>query len=164
MSWTKGELVRDALSEMGLASYEFDISPEETVSAVRRLDSMLAQWESDGIRMGYHQPSSADGSSVEDVSNIPDFAHEAIITNLAIRLAPSYGKVISPDTRMTAKFTYSRLAGRFAKAPEQQKLSMPKGAGYKTTDSRWTNPPSDILSAGDDSYLDLEGVLNVDTD
>lgn len=45
MSYTKGELVNAALEEIGLASYEFDISSESSESALRRLDSMMMEWK-----------------------------------------------------------------------------------------------------------------------
>jgi hypothetical protein len=164
MSWTKGEIVRDVFTEMGIASYEFDVTPEETTSAIRRLDTMMAEWEARGLRLSYPQPSSADGSSSDEESNVPDYALDAIITNLAIRLAPSYGKGLSPDTKMTARRALSILYSKSTKPQQQQKLSMPKGAGYKDTEDRWTAEPTDKLAVGDDSYLDLEGALNVNTD
>lgn len=163
MSWTKGDIVSEVFNEMGIASYEFDVAPEMTVSAIRRLDMMMSTWEAKGIRLGYPQPSSPDGSSSDDDSNVPDKAHEAIVTNLAIRLAPSYGKGLSPDTKATAKMSLTMLQGIFAKPVEQQMNSMPKGAGYKNTDSRWTPAPTSPISVGDDSILDLGGVLENDT-
>jgi len=160
MSWTKGEIIRDVFTEMGIASYEFDVSPEEVVGAIRRLDTMMGEWEIRGLRLSYPQPSSPDGSSSDDDANVPAYALEAIITNLAIRLAPSYGKGISPDTKTTAKTSLSMLFGLSAKPVEQQKNSMPSGAGYKGT-GQWTSEPNDPLIVGDDSELDLEGALNV---
>lgn len=164
MSWTKGEIVRDAFTEMGIASYEFDVSPEEIITAIRRLDTMMAQWEIDGIRLSYPQPSSAGGSAPGDASNVPDYALEAMITNLAIRLAPSYGKGISPDTKTTAKNALTSILNRSAMPIPQQKLTMPKGAGYKSTGTPFTTGPVDVLVAGDDSILDLEGVFDGNTD
>ena len=163
MSWTKGEIIRDVFTEMGIASYEFDVSPEETVSAIRRLDTMMSEWEIRGLRLGYPQPSEADGSSSDDESNVPAYALDAIITNLAIRLAPSYGKGLSPDTKTTARRALTVLYGRSAKPVEQQMNAMPKGAGYKTTENRWTSSPEDPLATGDDNILDLGGTLNGNT-
>jgi hypothetical protein len=160
MSWTKGEIIRDVFTEMGIASYEFDVSPEETVSAIRRLDTMMAEWEMRGLRLSYPQPSSSNGSCSDDDSNIPDYALDAIITNLAIRLAPSYGKGISPDTKITARRALSMLYSVSAKPQQQQMLSMPKGAGYKDSEDRWTSEPRDPITMGEDSELDLQGALN----
>jgi hypothetical protein len=162
MGWTKGEIVSETFSEMGIASYTFDIGPEEIVSAIRRLDLMMASWESKGLRFGYPQPSTANGSSSDDDSNIPDIAIEAVLTNLAIRLAPSYGKGLSPDTKTIAKTSLNSLIGIFAKPIEQQKNPMPSGAGYKGT-RKWTSEPIDPIGIGDDSILDLGGVFNNDT-
>ena len=53
MSWTKRQFINAALEEIGLASYVFDIQPEELESALRRLDAMMADWNAKGIRIGY---------------------------------------------------------------------------------------------------------------
>jgi len=160
MSWTKGEIVRETFTEMGIASYEFDVGPEETVSAIRRLDIMMGEWEIRGLRLSYPQPSTADGSGSDEDSNIPGYAINTVVTNLAILLAPSYGKGISPDTKTTARKGLTVLYGQFTKSPEQQKVPMPKGAGYKGT-GEWTPEPSNPLAVGEDAILDLEGALNV---
>lgn len=159
MSWTKGEIILEAFSEMGIASYAFDVSPEETSAALRRLDAMMAEWNARGLRLSYPIPNTADGSSVDEDSGVPDYALEAIITNLAIKLAPSYGKILSQETKTAARKSLNVLYGLSAKPLEQQFNSMPAGAGYKNSDRRFTSAPIDPLAVGDDSELDLQGAL-----
>ncbi len=141
MSYTKGELVHSALNEIGIAEYDFDIGPEQTESALRRLDSMLAEWNAKGVVLGYPIPITADGSELSEDSNIPDSAWEAVITNLAIKLAPSYGKTVSPDTKISAKKAMNLLYSISTKPNEMQMNVLPKGAGHKSTGSAFTSGP-----------------------
>lgn len=158
MSYTKGQLVYAAFEEIGIASYEFDISPDQLSSAMRRLDSMMAEWASRGIMLSYPINKEEDITEDQD-SNIPDWAWEAVITNLAIRLAPSYGKTPSPDTKNTARKAYSSMVGIFARPQEMQLNSMPKGAGYKATDTRFTDTPESKVLEPIDEEFDPSGGL-----
>ena len=156
MGWTKREYITQALEEIGLANYVFDLTPEQLQSALRRLDTMIAQWNGYGIRLGYplvNDPSDAD---LDTVTMVPDFANEAIITNLGVRLAPSYGKVVMPETKSQARDGYKTLLQRFAMPPEQQMPgSLPRGAGHKDPETPYIRPPRDPLLAGDDGELDF---------
>src|SRR4051812_15238244 len=60
MSWTKRQLAADALGSIGIADYEFDVTPDEQLSVIRRLDAMMATWEARGVRVGYLFPATAD--------------------------------------------------------------------------------------------------------
>ena len=124
MGYSKRQFVTAAFDEIGLASYVFDLTPEQLQSALRRLDAMMASWNALGIRLGYPLPSSPQFSDLDAQSEVPDSANEAIITNLAIKLAPSYGKQVMPDTKATAKETYNTLLSRAA-MPMEQQMPMP---------------------------------------
>ena len=150
MSWTKGEIVLEAFTEIGIASFAFDVGPEETTGALRRLDAMMAEWGERGLRLSYPLPSDPDCSSLEEDSMIPDWAAEALFTNLAIKIAPSYGKTASPETKAAARKALTTLYGKAAKPVEQQFNQMPVGAGYKDTDRRYTTPPTTTLDVGND--------------
>lgn len=102
MSYSKRQIVIAAFEELGLASYAFDIQPEELESALRRLDGLVAQWNARGMKLSYNLPNSPQNSNIDDESYIPDYANDAVITNLAIKLAPSYGRVVSQETKSAA--------------------------------------------------------------
>lgn len=160
MSWTKRQFVEQAFEEIGYASYAFDLEPEQLQSALRKMDGMLAFWNSRGIRIGYPLPSSPQDSSLDDETGVPDAAIEAICSNLAVRLAPTVGKVISPDTKSVAREAYKELLRRAAFPPEQQFVgTLPAGAGTKYWQRRedpFVRQPSDPLDAGGDSELDFD--------
>lgn len=158
--WTKRQLVIAALEELGVQSYEFDISPEEFMTAVRRMDSMVASWDARGIRIGYLLPASQDSSDPDQDSGIPDRANEAVYLNLAIRLGPSYGKPVSAETKAAARVAYDSLLWAAAQPQEQQlPNTLPRGAGnkpWRTSDRTFFPTPStDPLSVSQGGDLDI---------
>lgn len=160
MSYTKGELADGALEEIGIADYEFDVTPEQRQSAIRRLDMMMAVWGGRGIRLSYPITKTPSPDPTQE-SNIPDWAGEAVITNLAVRIAPSYGKKVSAETKINAKYGYNTLCSIFSAPVEMQLPSMPKGAGYKTTEFRYTPVPEDkTLKQVDESFDPSGGLTN----
>ena len=158
MGYSKRQFVTAAFEEIGLASYVFDLSPEQLESALRRLDAMLAEWNAKGIRLGYPLPGSPENSNLDAESTVPDSANEAIITGLAVRIAPSLGKQLMPETKVTAKQGYNTLLARACQPIEMQLPgTLPAGAGNKP--SRFSDPflypPSDSIDAGSDGPIEF---------
>lgn len=161
MSWTKREIVTNAFEEVGLASYAFDLQPEQLQAGLRRLDNMMATWNSRGLRIGYPLVNSPASSSLDDDTNVTDEAIEAIALNLAVRIAPMLGKTVSPDTKASARSAYMALLSRRSTVPEMlnDANAIPAGAGNKYW--RITGDPFLIqeergLTTGQDAELDLE--------
>lgn len=133
MGWTKKQFIEQAFDEIGLASYVFDMSASDLQNALRKLDSMVATWNGNGMMLSYPLPSSPSTSDINIELNIPDYANEAIYTNLAARLASSFGKTASIETMRSAKASYQVLLNRSYVPREMQFPStMPAGAGNKT--------------------------------
>ena len=160
MGYSKRQFVTAAFEEIGLASYVFDLQPQDLETALRRLDSMMAQWNALGIRLGYPLPGSPEFSDIDAESGVPDSANEAIICSLAVRIAPGFGKSLNAMTAVTAKHGYNTLLSRAAVPPPQQFPStLPAGAGWKTWrdyDTPFVNPPVDPVTVGGDGVLTLE--------
>jgi hypothetical protein len=160
VGYSKRQFVTAAFEEIGLAAYVFDMQPEDEQTALRRLDAMMAEWNAKGIRLAYPLPGSPEDSLLTEPSQVPDSANEAIITNLALRLTPVYGKQPNAMTLSTAKAGYNTLLSRAAMPGEQQfPDTMPAGAGWKTW--RWgrgpfVDAPTDPVAVGGDSKLTLE--------
>ena len=157
--YTKREIVEAAFEEIGLAAYVYDLSPEQLQSGMRKLDRMVAVWNNRGIRLGYPLPSTSTGSDLDDDANVPDSANQALILNLAIQIAPSFGKVVSPDTRVGAKQALQGLLNKSTFPIERQLPgSMPAGAGRKLWRNRsgaFIDDPPDTLDVGPDGELEL---------
>ncbi len=161
MGYTKREIIDLAFGEIGLAPYAFDLQPEQLENALRRLDGMMATWNSKGIRIGYPLPSSPSASDLADDVGVPDRAIEAMVMNLAIRLAPGFGKAVLPDTKIIARSSYTQLLSGSSSPIEMQldAASVPAGAGWKQGSggrSPFLPEPTDKLQAGSDSLLTLE--------
>ena len=161
MSWTKRELISQAFEELGLAAYVFDLTPEQWLSALRRMDAMVGGWNANGVRIAYPLSTSPQTSDLDQDSGIPDYAFEALFLGLAVRLAPSYGKTVSPQSAMFADMAYSNMANQVAIPTPERQLphTMPRGAGTKPW-RNFNNPfirehQEDIL-AGSDNPIDFE--------
>lgn len=157
MGYTKRQFVEGAFEEIGMANYVFDLQPEQLQSALRRLDAMMMEWNAQGIRLGYPIASSPQDSDLSTETGTPDSAWEAVITNLAIRIAPGYGKDVRPETKVIAKNAFNTLLQR-ATFPLEKQLpeTMPIGQGNKPW--RWDNPyapaPADPVDAGPDGPIE----------
>lgn len=128
--WTKRDLIREAFAELALAGYEFDIAPDEEQTALRRLDGMMATWEARGVRVGYVFPTTPEAADPDTESGIPDGAAETVAINLAVRLAPGFGKTLHPATLATARDGFDALLWAAARpVPTQLPGTMPLGAG-----------------------------------
>ena len=164
MAYTKRQIVDAAFAELALAGYVFDITPEEQLSAVGRLDMMMALWGKIGQRLGYAGTANPESSDPDQDSGLPDWAIEAAVLNLAVRLAPGFGKSLSRATVGLANEAKNYVFAQCASIPQMQPMgNLPIGAGFK---NRWrpapfANQPADRLTTGRDGLLELNGPVDV---
>ena len=158
MSWTKKELIQEAFDAIGIASYSFDLEEDQYVSALRKLDSMMASWNGLGLRLSYPLYDSQSDSDIDEASNVPDWANEAVYLNLATRIAPSFGKMISPDIKQNARNAYDVVMARITRPPEYSITGLPQGQGSKAwryDDNVTLRDPSPTLTDGSGDEIDL---------
>lgn len=167
MGWTKRQIVQQAFSELALASYDFDLSPEELQSALVKLDTMMATWGSQGLQLGYSLGLTPDASDLDADSGLPLEAVEAVYMGLAVRIAASKGKALPTSTKAVAKDTFDALVSRAASQDVQQQQfanGTPMGAGRKSwrtfTRPFVAVPNVDPLQIGTDGGLDFTGKTN----
>ncbi len=142
MGYTKRQFVQEAYSEMGMADYVFDLSAEQMQSAVRRLDAMMAMWSGRGIKLNYPIATEPENVDLDTETDVPDYANEAIILNLAIKVAPGHGKTLSQDTKASAKEALTTVLNHAAMPMEMQfPEGMPLGAGHKPARYPFTSIP-----------------------
>lgn len=161
MAYTKRDIVNRAFEEIGLAGYVYDLAPQQLEGALQRLDAMMATWNGKGIRLGYPLPSSTGASDLDQIIGVPDDALEAMHLNLAVRIAPGYGKTVSPDTKANAQMSYKALLSRSTIPVEMQlgDMTIPSGQGnkgWRYYNDAFLRQPIDPLTVGPDSILDLE--------
>lgn len=154
MGWTKKQLIQEAFSEIGFSD-DFNVQPEDFERSLRRLDAMMALWNGKGIRLGYNLPSSPDESDIDSDSGLSDVAYEAAFMNLALRIAPGYGKTTNQVTAVAAKQAYDTLLARAVfPTPQPMPNTMPIGAGNNRRSQRRFFPtPAPVLDAGADDPL-----------
>lgn len=163
MAYAKRWYVNKAFAKVGLASYVFDLTPDQLQEALELLDSMMATWDGKGIRVGWSIPNAEGESTLEQEVDVPYFAREAIFLQAGIRLAPNFGKTISNEHKVNAKDALDALMRvTAAPVPQQFPNTLPSGAGnkpWRTVDNPFLGPPVDALAAGGDGPIDL-GTLN----
>ena len=133
MGWLKRELVAMAFAEIGLSVNVFNVSPDKLDSGLKMLDAMMATWAGKGIKVGYALSISPDDSELDQESGLPMTAVESVYLNLAVRMAPSFGKQVSAETKISARQGYETMCTAAAQPIGQQYASgYPLGAGNKT--------------------------------
>ena len=159
MPWTRRQYITEAFSEIGIGS-DFSLSTDMLESARTRLDAMMAEWNGRGIRLGYPIGADPTDGDLDDVTNVPDSANEAVFLNLAVKLAPSFGKTVMPETKVSARAALNTVSLRNTSPPVMQlPSSLPRGQGNKP----WRNSvnpfmpePTDPLLAGDDGEISFD--------
>jgi hypothetical protein len=133
MSWTKLQVVQKAFEEFGLAQYVFDLPAEQLKSAAERLDTMMANWEAIGIHVGYNMADSPENCRLDEDVGVPPYAIDAMYLNLAVGLAPTVGKSVSPETKIRAKQALNNVIAVNVEFMERDlPATMPLGAGVKS--------------------------------
>jgi len=116
----KREIIQMAREECATAGYEFEETPEEEASALRRLQAMMAEWlENEGIDLGFYFSPNGYGSGTEG-SGIPAGAVNTVATFLAFRLAPNMGKSLSPETKASLNRSMNTLMAKYKAIPQME--------------------------------------------
>lgn len=148
---TKQKLVDAVLGEIGLPPHVFDVPPDSRATVLQRIERMIAHWEGKDISVSY-----VFGGDEGTPCGIPLNLEMAVICNAAIFIAPTFGKMITPETRDIAAETYHQLAIRAATPREMQMpAGMPRGGGeryWRGYNQPFLSPPSSdplVNSPGD---------------
>lgn len=148
---TKGDLVNAALRKLGIASNATltDAEPQSVEDAVNDLEMMMAEWlggdDSPGIDVGYAFADVDVAPTTGDDHGMKNNAMNAVITNLACRIAPDY--VVEPTSKlvMTARYGKEQLVklsamsrAKSAKCKAGYPNRMPIGSGNRlATTNGW---------------------------
>lgn len=124
----KSTLIDMAFDNCGIASYSFEKTADEYVSALRQLNAMMWEWPFD--RLDYIQPPAGDGNP-SDVSGVANRWTQVIATSLAQRIAPGLGKTLSPEQAATRVRSFAQLCSYVSTLPT---VKFPpqtvRGSGY----------------------------------
>lgn len=165
MSWSKRQIVEEAYSELALASYVFDLTPEEMLWGCRRMDAMLGSWSAKGVQIGYAFGATPTSTDLDQDSGIALTAVTAVYLNLAINLAAGKGKNLARSTTAFAKDAYDSMLVQLAQdqmQPQQFRSGVPQGAGNKpyrnVTRPFLPEPEQTPLGIGGDGGLVFNGI------
>lgn len=127
-----------AFEECGLAGYEFDKTPEEWQSALRRLDVVMAEWRTADLDLGYNAPAVVGTGDLDDASGVPDDALSATALTLAFRICPPLGKAMGMESKAAYARSMDLVRARYmTKAERVLPRSTPIGAGRKPFSTWW---------------------------
>jgi hypothetical protein len=148
-----------ALTELGIAKNDVDISAKETEDGAAILDAMMLAWDSEGIHLGW-PGSNSTPVDPDAKTNTPANANRAIRTNLAIELAPSYGVTINVATMRNAAQSKAALVSVLTVPPTRRtRAGTPLGAGTRPDrgpiPSPFVLPTTPNTTIGDDSEFDF---------
>lgn len=91
---SKAELINDAYSQLRISGITVNAGSEDNSLALSRIESMMAEFDSRNICVGYNFEEQPDPSSSSGVNIKFNYM---VSTNLAIRLVPDFGKKIADN-------------------------------------------------------------------
>jgi hypothetical protein len=120
----KADYIQGAYEQLRIWGLTSSVTPVESELALKRLNGLLLHWENQGIYLGWN----IGADDVNDESGLPDWAQEAVFTNLAIKLMPVFGKTASREQAQEAAETYEAITLKCYDNMEYPD-TMPVGAG-----------------------------------
>ena len=121
---TNLDLITSAYRKLNVIDENEEPSPEQGVTGLAALNEMLADWEQDGIRLGWYPQ-----TSLQAEAPLADQDVRGVKHNLAVELAGEYG--MEPPARIAeiASESKARLA-KAALRDYQSDVSFLPGAGW----------------------------------
>lgn len=116
------ELLKKSLLKIGVVDITQAPDAEQGVEALSSLNMMLALWREDGIDLGWYPQTDMDA-----VVPLKEAYQMAVISNLAIFMAPDYGAQTSAELQAIASSTYDAMA-KAARLTFQADMTMLPGA------------------------------------
>lgn len=131
------EVIKDALKKIGAHSIAAPAAPETIIEGRDVLNSMIQQWETQGIKLGV-VPLDAPGDELSE----PLDSRNAIVNNLAVEMAPFFDNgqnVVSPSLAANAQRTFNIIKDTYQEFTVSNKIpssTLPVGAGNRRNRNR----------------------------
>ena len=113
---SKREIVSQAFGICGVADLEFGLEADLLVDGLRRLNSLMAELQSEGVALGYHLPDYGVGEA-EEGSGILFADQDAVAGLLAMRVGAMIGKTLAPEAVAQIGRSASLMRSRWATIP-----------------------------------------------
>lgn len=123
----KRQIIELAFGEIGIAGYEFSLTPEMINDALLRLNALMREWPYNLLK--YEQPTYGVGSADEG-SGISFEYLNAVSAALALRTAPVLGATLSTEAKANLAKAVSVLHAQIATIPTMPRAPhTPRGMG-----------------------------------
>lgn len=144
---TRATILSRAFARIGIADYVYAVAPDERADARATLDAMLSEWAESGVDLG-HTPGEDDDNDAVAMTT-PVWSDQAVWSNLAVRLAPEFGKTPAGPLIKDARRGYDLAAGKTQMIPTaMQARGSIRGAG-----NRYYRQPDDRAIVADGPYI-----------
>lgn len=125
MQQTAGQIIDAAAEEIGVKTAESDLEAEDYKIILNRLNDLGEEWADANIT-----PTFVHVVNNSDLVQIDNNARAAFKLELAIRIAPAFQRVVTPDLRESARQSYNRLSASIYKQIKvKYPDSLPIGSG-----------------------------------
>ena len=122
---TAAELITDSLGELLVSASEQSVQPEEMQAGIRYLNRMMSELAVQGMSLGFTiivNPA--------DVVTVPDGVQGAVVSLLALKLAPQYDAPITGSLIQAAKDGKNAILNlTISRKSTQMPSTMPVGSG-----------------------------------
>lgn len=118
------DIVTAALRLLEVRTAESPVTASESLDGLESLNDMMNEWNVDGIDVGYE--------SLESPSDLVDVnlgSLGAIKSNLAVYIAPEYGRIVTPGLEKRAKRSKTSLRTSIKLNPSEYPDTLPIGSG-----------------------------------
>lgn len=160
MATTKSDIVASALNKLAVTGFDYEIDPEELKAGVVALEYLMADWDARGIKIGYRFAADPETANISDPCGLPDIGYRAVVYQLAIDLADTYGKQVTQSIAAGANSAMTSLLSAIQFIPEMQYPNrMPRGSGNTLRWNRWNRfyRQTDTLDADNAGPIDTNG-------
>lgn len=121
---TVTEIVNGALLLLEVRTAEAAVTAQEAEDGLASLNDMMNEWNVDGINVGYETL-----NDVNDIMYVDLGAIGAIKANLAVYVAPEYGRLVSASLQARADRGKKALRASINLNPSQYPETLPVGSG-----------------------------------
>lgn len=172
---TKIKLIDRAYSKLVISGITVDPTADDVVLAVEELECMAQEWQGRNICLSFNFE---DCPKCSSESGVPKRYENAVITNLALRLAPDFGKAVDDQLYRQARQSLDYVSGasmREILTPPPYPRRQPIGEANTLKWNRWRryydvvkgapeNCATQIMVVGDraDFTLNFSEVIQTD--
>lgn len=156
--------IEDAFAEIRVKKAGVDLQTDEISTAIRKLNGLMTEWDVLGIHLGFRKVASS-----SDETGIPDWAENATVTTLAMRLAATFGKLVSQELNLAQNTSFLSMLNRVVEPVRvHYPGTLPIGSGNDHIEDHqskfFTDPSFNDLDSVSDGALQTEEGFSLDTD